>query len=105
MIRTPIMALANSIENLAKIRVFQVGGNRIRKLLDSRKPQVTFYSTQIINSPYSEVSLPNCTLPELIWKALENYPEKTAMVSYKINKTTIIIKNYFIMVKLSKECF
>lgn len=39
---------------------------------------------RIFTSVYGDVELPSCTVPEFIWKNLEKWPQKIAVVGIKI---------------------
>uniref|UniRef100_A0A0K8SSC0 Luciferin 4-monooxygenase n=2 Tax=Lygus hesperus TaxID=30085 RepID=A0A0K8SSC0_LYGHE len=70
--------------NLARSRVWRVLAQDCRLArrpmrVSARRPLSASVETNIVKSPFRDVTLPTCTVPELIWEHLDRWADKTAV--------------------------
>lgn len=53
-------------------------------------------SERVVKSPCKDIVIPKITLDEYLWRNLDKWPEKTAAVSFVINKFNNYMQNIFV---------
>lgn len=48
--------------------------------LPSRAKSTVWLENRVVRSPFKDVEIPDATLPEYIWRNLDRWPNRTAVV-------------------------